>query len=84
MSNHNHFSIRKAEKKDVATIMNLIRKLAEYEKLSHEVTATDEMLEESLFGEKSVIAAIVGEENGIPVGFALYFYNYTQRINLKY
>lgn len=83
MSNINNFSIRKAEKNDVPTIMGLIRKLAEYEKLSHEVSATEAMLEQSLFGEKSVIDAIVGEENGTPVGFALYFYNYSTFLGKK-
>ena len=75
------FLIRPARKEDCLIILDLIRGLAKYEKLEDQCVATVELLENSLFSEKpdcySVIAwelDDLGEE--IPVGFALYFFNY--------
>ncbi len=58
-------------------ILEFIRELAEYERLSHEVVATEEGLRDSLFGERpvaEVVVASVGEE---PAGFALFFHNFS-------
>jgi GNAT superfamily N-acetyltransferase len=69
--------IRKATVKDVSTILLFIRELAEYEKLSHQVSATEELLEEALFGERTVAEALIAENAGEPVGFALFFHNFS-------
>jgi GNAT superfamily N-acetyltransferase len=69
--------IRAATEADVPLILSLIRELAEYERLSHEVVATEEALRDSLFGERplaEVLLAFVGEE---PIGFALFFHNFS-------
>ncbi len=71
------FLIRKAERKDVPLVLNFIRKLAAYERLSHEVTATVERLEQHLFGKERIAEVVIGEYRGIPVGFALYFFNFS-------
>ncbi len=69
--------IRPAEVEDVPVILRFIRALAEYEKLLHEVVATEESLLETLFGERPVAHVLIGEVNGVALGFALYFYNYS-------
>jgi len=51
--------------------------LAEYEKLTHEVVATEELLRETLFGDRPVAEVILGHFDGEPVGFALFFHNYS-------
>ena len=71
------FSIRKTSKEDVPLILQFIKSIAEYEKLSHEVNATVEILEESLFGETPQARVLIGEEEGIPVAFAVYFFNFS-------
>lgn len=71
------FSIRLAQKEDVATILSFIEGIAAYEKLSHEVEATHEKIEHYLFGEKSFASCFLAFEGNIPVGFALYFNNYS-------
>jgi GNAT superfamily N-acetyltransferase len=66
-----------ATERDVPLILQFIRGLAEYERLSHEVTATEQGLRESLFGRHpaaEVVLCYVGEE---PAGFALFFHNYS-------
>jgi GNAT superfamily N-acetyltransferase len=71
------FEIRAATPADVPAIFSLIQALAEYEKLSHQVTGSIEQLHTHLFGEKPLIAAIVATVNDQAIGFALYFYNYS-------
>ncbi len=71
------FEIRKAQKEDVPVILRFIRKLAEYERLTHEVVATEEQLEKYLFGNSPVAEVLIGYAHGEPVGFALYFYNFS-------
>lgn len=71
-----NFKLRFAEEKDVPSIMQFIRELASYEKLLHEVVATEEILKESLF-ERKVAEVIIGEYEGEPVGFALFFHNFS-------
>lgn len=69
--------IKKAEKEDVPVILEFIKGLAEYEKLSNEVVATEELLEQTLFGERKVAEVIIGYEGKEPAGFALFFHNYS-------
>ena len=71
------FSLRPARAADVPVILRFIRALAEYEKLSHEVTATEQALYETLFGGRPAAEVVLGELYGVPVGFALYFSNYS-------
>jgi GNAT superfamily N-acetyltransferase len=71
------FQIRFAEPADVPTIMRLIRALAEYERAPDEVVATEELLHENLFGAHPAAEVLLGEENGAPVCFALFFHNFS-------
>lgn len=75
--------IKVANVSDIPLILSLIKELAEYEKLSHEVVATEEMLTETLFGHKSHIEALVGYLHDKPVGFALYFHNFSTFLGRK-
>lgn len=70
-------NIRFAQKNDVSTILNMIQQLAEFEKLSHEVVATEEKLSQTLFGEKAYAEVLILEENSEAVGMALFFHNYS-------
>jgi len=71
------FEIRQATEADVPVILRFIRALAEYEKLSHKVVATEESLRRTLFGNPRFAEVILGYEDGEPVGFALFFHNYS-------
>lgn len=62
---------------DTLLILSFIKKLAEYEKLAHEVIATEEDIRESLFGDKPKAFCVLAEVDHKPVGFALCFYNYS-------
>jgi GNAT superfamily N-acetyltransferase len=62
---------------DVPAILTLIRGLAEYEKLSAEVTATEEGLRKSLFGPERAAEVLIAWADEKPVGFAVYFQNYS-------
>ncbi len=70
-------SIRFAEPADVATIAELIRGLARYERLEDEVVLTPEQLERTLFGARRYAETLIAEDAGEPVGFALFFHNYS-------
>lgn len=67
---------RFAVKEDTPLILQFIRELADYEKLLHEVVATEEILEHWLF-DKQKAEVILGEVDGTPVGFALFFHNFS-------
>lgn len=69
--------IRPARPQDVSQILSFIRELAVYEKLEHEVVATEESLRTTLFSDKPAAEVVFIEDNGIPVGFALYFTSYS-------
>ncbi len=71
-----HFNVRDAERQDVRVILDLIIELAAYEKMEHLVTATEEILENSLFQQK-VAKALIAEYDGVPIGYAIYFYNFS-------
>jgi GNAT superfamily N-acetyltransferase len=69
--------IRPATPADVPTILDLIRGLAEYEKLAHEAVGTEADLRRTLFGERPFAEVLVAEDAGVAVGFALFFHNYS-------
>jgi len=69
--------IREAIEEDVPLILSLIRELAEYEKLSDEVVATEDGLRDSLFGERRYAEVLIAEHDGAPAGFALFFHNFS-------
>jgi GNAT superfamily N-acetyltransferase len=69
--------IREAEPSDVPVIADLIRGLARFEKLEDEVTMTDELLTKNLFGPRRYAETLIAEEGGSPVGFALFFHNFS-------
>jgi len=73
----NNFHIRKARPDDVDYIMEFIKKLAVYEKMENEVVANKQNLRNNLFGEQSYAEVILACENEKPVGFALFFHNFS-------
>ncbi len=70
-------TIEPARVGDSAEILAMIRALASYEKLSHEVVATEEAIRESLFGERPAAEVVFARAGGENVGFALFFHNYS-------
>lgn len=67
------FTIRAARPSDTKTILELIRQLASYEKLLHEVTGDEALLERHLFGPRPSAEVLIAERGAEPVGFALFF-----------
>lgn len=70
------FTIRKAEREDVALILEFIKGIARYEKMEDEVEATTELLEQQLFDQKRA-EVIFAVEDGKEIGFALFFHNFS-------
>jgi GNAT superfamily N-acetyltransferase len=70
-------TIRSATREDLPLIMQLIRDLAEYEKLLDQVRFDEETLAGHLFGPRPMAEVIVGEVDGQPQGFALFFHNFS-------
>ena len=71
------FTIRPATEEDVPRLLALIQDLAVYEKLTHEVVATEESLLASLFGEAPAAEALLAFADDEPAGFAVYFHTYS-------
>ena len=71
------FEIRPAGVEDVPIILQLIRDLATYERAPHEVTATEEQLVDVLFGENLAAEVLLAFEGESPVGFAVFFHNFS-------
>jgi GNAT superfamily N-acetyltransferase len=69
--------IRPATPADTATICELIRALAEYERLSHQVVLDESRVREHLFGPRPFAEVLLAEDAGQVVGFALFFHNYS-------
>jgi GNAT superfamily N-acetyltransferase len=69
--------IRAAAPADAGLILKLIRELAEYEKLAHQVVATEDSIRTALFGPKPAAECLIAELSGRPVGFALFFHNFS-------
>lgn len=70
-------SIRPATRADLPLIAALIRELADYEKLAHEVRFDEAVLGDYLFGPRSMAEVIIGEVDGVAQGFALLFHNFS-------
>jgi GNAT superfamily N-acetyltransferase len=79
----NTFAIRPATPHDVTHIMAMIRELAVFEKLEHQVVATEALLHEGLFGARPSCEAIVGEADGEVVSYALFFHNFSTFLTRK-
>jgi GNAT superfamily N-acetyltransferase len=69
--------IRPATEADVPLILRFIRELAEYERLLHEVVATEDGLRATLFGPRPAAEVVIAEADGEALGFALFFHNYS-------
>lgn len=69
--------IRFATEDDVPLILSFIEELADYERLSHEVVATEETLRDNLFGERHVAEVLLGHVEDTPVAFAFFFHNFS-------
>jgi len=70
-------TLRAANENDTPIILSLIKELAEYEKLSHEVLADENKLKTTLFGKKKFAEVIIADYKNEPAGFALFFHNYS-------
>ncbi len=75
--------IRKAEDRDIPLILSFIKMIAEYEKLSAEVIATEEDIRNSVFSTNSNVKIIFAYYKDIPVAYAVYFYNFSTFIGRK-
>jgi len=69
--------IRPATPNDIPQILQFIRELADYEELTHEVTATEDLLHQHLFGARPVAECLIAELDHAPVAFALFFHNFS-------
>ena len=69
--------IRAATRADVATILQFVRDLAAFEREPDAVAATEAMLAQALFGERPAAEAVIAEDAGHPLGFALFFHNFS-------
>jgi GNAT superfamily N-acetyltransferase len=71
------WQIKSATESDVPVILTFIKKLAEYERLTHEVVATEDLLRETLFGKHRTAEVAIGYIETEAVGFVLFFHNYS-------
>ncbi|WP_439408928.1 GNAT family N-acetyltransferase [Bradyrhizobium sp. DASA03076] len=70
-------NIRRVRSDETGLVLAFVRELAEYEKLSHEVEATETDIADALFGRDSRLFSAIAEWNGEPVGFAVWFLNFS-------
>ncbi|WP_375457685.1 GNAT family N-acetyltransferase [uncultured Enterovirga sp.] len=77
MTSREDVSIRPASPGEGALVLSLVRELAEYERLAHEVDATEAMLEAALFGPEARVFCDLAEVDGAAVGFALWFRSFS-------
>lgn len=82
-TDHPTLHIRPTTADDTALILQLIRDLAVYEKLADDVIADEKSLRESLFGESPAAECVIAEYENSPVGFALFFHNYSTFVGKK-
>lgn len=77
------FSIRTVRPEDVAELLTMIRELAEFEKLTHLMTATETGYQEALFGERPSAGAIIAESGEKMIGYAVFFENFSTFSGVK-
>lgn len=77
------FHIRPASAEDIPLVLAFIRELAEYERLSHVVSATEGPLRESLFGPHPGAEVLLGFSGDTPAGFAVYFHNFSTFLGVR-
>ncbi|MBA3898195.1 MAG: GNAT family N-acetyltransferase [Sphingomonadaceae bacterium] len=70
-------AIRPAVRGDLDLVIGFIRALAEYERLANEVRLSPDVLDAHLFGERPMAEVLIAELDGVPVGFALFFHNFS-------
>ena len=75
--NPDEFRLEQATERDLPTILRFIKELAEYEKLSHQVVATEEGLRQCFFGPRPAAEAVLAYAGDEPVGFAIYFQTFS-------
>lgn len=75
IKNMSAITINFATENDVSLILSFIQELATYENLLHQVVATEELLQQSLFGDRPVAEVLLAQWDGEPAGFALFFHN---------
>ena len=66
-----------AQVADVPVILRMIKALAEYEQLTHELTATEQDLRQSLFGPRPAAEVVLAYSGDVPIGFALFYHNFS-------
>jgi GNAT superfamily N-acetyltransferase len=71
------FTINAATESDVPILLAMIRELAEFEKLAHELEVTADSLREAFFGARPVAAALLARVNGQPAGYAVYYHTFS-------
>jgi GNAT superfamily N-acetyltransferase len=71
------FTINSATESDVPILLTMIRELAEFEHLAHELEVTADSLRAALFGERPVAAALMARVDGFPVGYAVYYHTFS-------
>jgi len=71
------FRIERATERDVPLVLDLIKQLAEYERMSGQVVATEDGLRQTLFGARPSAEVLIGRDGDEPAGFALFFHNYS-------
>lgn len=76
-TSHPDVSLRFAVQDDCSLILSFIRSLAVHSKLAHEVVATEDSLRTHLFGDRPIAEAIIAEYKSVPVGYVLFFYNFS-------
>lgn len=72
-----HIKIREGTPKDIPLLLSFIKSIAEYEKLADQVSATEEILQESLFGERPVAYTLFTFIENKPVAYAVYFFTFS-------
>ena len=77
------FHIRPATPEDIPLVLAFVRELAEYERLSRLVSASEARLRESLFGEHAGAEVLLGFAGDTPAGFAVYFHNFSTFLGVK-
>jgi GNAT superfamily N-acetyltransferase len=77
------FEIRPATVADIALILAFVRELADYEHLSHMVSASESGLREALFGARPGAEVVLAFEAGAPAGFAVYFHNFSTFLGVR-